>query len=102
MSQKVYLKIRRAEECRSCECEVKLTEDQLLRRLRGTLIQFHKQDSISEPPNQNANEVGLTAVSTTCPSVSSTLPPGRAVCPGCERRVLDRVVSSTLRWPSFS
>lgn len=45
---------------------------------------------------------GLTAVSTISLSVSSILPPGSAVCPGCVRSVLARVVRSTLRVPSFS
>lgn len=43
-----------------------------------------------------------TAVSVTCPSVSSTFPPGNAVWPGCERKVLDRVVNNTRSCPAFS
>jgi len=45
---------------------------------------------------------GRTAVATSDSSASSYFPPGKAVCPGCERRFFDRVVSSTLNDPSLS
>jgi hypothetical protein len=45
---------------------------------------------------------GLTAVSITSPSSLSTLPPGKAVCPGCERSSFDRVVNRTWILPARS
>ena len=47
-------------------------------------------------------DTGLTAVSITSPSSLSTLPPGKAVCPGCERSSFDRVVNSTRILPARS
>lgn len=44
----------------------------------------------------------LTAVWTRSESVSSALPPGRAVCPGWARRSLERVVRRTRSSPPFS
>ena len=38
---------------------------------------------------------GLTAVSIISLSVSSHFPPGKAVCPGCDRSSFERVVRST-------
>ena len=46
--------------------------------------------------------MGRTAVATNDSSASSYFPPGKAVCPGCERRFFERVVSNTLNDPSLS
>jgi hypothetical protein len=66
------------------------------------LPELMREGAMLEHTDTQERTEGLTAVSITSPSSLSTLPPGKAVCPGCERSSFDRVVNRTWILPARS
>lgn len=71
-------------------------------RKGGSVVIKCMLDDVGGRGRPTSSFASRSAVQTKLSSPSSAFPPGKAVCPGCARSDLDRVVNNTLSSPACS